>query len=252
MYDDNIELARAYFLWIKHVTINYHSITDITSRYGYAATLAKFENIKQQLFKEELNHGILAFGGGALLSAVSLVLVPDAIVHLTVLPAAVLFLAGGLCFMWLDMWLSKTNTPASQLTAMLVDFIPETLALGAAFAISHESALLLAALIALQNIPEGFNAYQELKESSSYSDVKIILFFTLCAMLGPIAGVSGYLWLSEHHIFVSAVMLFAAGGILYSVFQDIAPKVPLKKHWLPPMGAVLGFIVGVVGKMLII
>jgi len=68
--------------------------------------------------------------------------------------------------------------------------------------------------------------------------------------LGPIAGVSGYLWLSESYEIISAIMLFASGGILYSIFQDLAPQVKLEKHWMPPMGAVLGFVLGMYGLMI--
>jgi ZIP family zinc transporter len=46
-------------------------------------------------------------------------------------------------------------------------------------------------------------------------------------------------------------MLFAAGGILYSVFQDLAPQARLARHWGPPLGAVLGFALGIAGHMLI-
>jgi ZIP family zinc transporter len=70
------------------------------------------------------------------------------------------------------------------------------------------------------------------------------------AILGPIAAVSGYLWLSESPQVIGAVMLFASGGILYSIFQDLAPQVKLEKHWAPPMGAVLGFTLGMLGLML--
>ncbi len=45
-------------------------------------------------------------------------------------------------------------------------------------------------------------------------------------------------------------MLFASGGILYCVFQDIAPQVKLENHWAPPMEIVLGFVIGVIGYML--
>ena len=45
-------------------------------------------------------------------------------------------------------------------------------------------------------------------------------------------------------------MLFASGGILYSVFQDIAPQVPLQRHWAPPLGAVAGFLLGMIGQLL--
>jgi len=42
----------------------------------------------------------------------------------------------------------------------------------------------------------------------------------------------------------------AAGGILYSIFQDLAPKVRLEKHWAPALGAVLGFVLGMYGFMI--
>jgi ZIP family zinc transporter len=133
---------------------------------------------------------------------------------------------------------------------MLSDFIPESIALGAAFATGSNNAFLLAALIALQNLPEGFSAYSELKTSSIYKPKKIIILFFLMTALGPIAGVSGYLWLSDSPKIISAIMLFASGGILYSIFQDLAPQVKLEKHWAPPMGAVLGFTLGMLGLML--
>ena len=73
--------------------------------------------------------------------------------------------------------------------------------------------------------------------------------FTFMAVLGPISGVLGYLWLSESPDIISVIMLFASGGILYSIFQDLAPQVKLDKHWFPPMGAVLGFVLGMYGFM---
>ena len=191
----------------------------------------------------------MAFGGGALLSAVALVLVPEGMVNVNPVPACLWFIVGGLSFMSLDIHLKKINTPASQLAAMLSDFIPESIALGAAFATGKNSAFLLAGLIALQNIPEGFSAYRELNATSAYKPRKIIIMFTLMAILGPIAGVSGYLWLSEYPEVISVIMLFASGGILYSIFQDLAPQVKLENHWAPPMGAVLGFVLGMFGFM---
>jgi ZIP family zinc transporter len=214
------------------------------------ATIAYFENISEKWIEEEFRHGIMAFGGGALLSAVALVLVPEGIENLDPLPACIWFILGGLSFMLLDIYLKKINTPASQLAAMLSDFIPESIALGAAFATGSNSAFLLAGLIALQNLPEGFSAYRELNSSHIYTPTKIIFIFTLMAVLGPIAAVSGYLWLSEFPQVIAAVMLFASGGILYSIFQDLAPQVKLKKHWAPPLGAVFGFVLGMFGLMM--
>ncbi len=39
--------------------------------------LGAFENIRRDWLKNELRHGVMAFGGGALLAAVALVLVPE-------------------------------------------------------------------------------------------------------------------------------------------------------------------------------
>jgi ZIP family zinc transporter len=215
------------------------------------ALIANFERVKPAWLETELMHGVTAFGGGALLSAIALVLVPEGIQHFAPWSAAILFLMGGAAFMWLDIWLSKQETSMSQLVAMLADFIPESLALGAAFALGTINGVLLAGLIAMQNLPEGFNAFRELKASSSYRSFTIILLFVLLALCGPIAGVIAHLWLAEWPAIVSGIMLFASGGILYAVFQDIAPQVALDKNWLPPMGAVMGFALGLIGYMLV-
>lgn len=213
------------------------------------AIVAAFERIHPDWLEKEFRHSVLAFGAGALLSAVALVLVPEGIRHLPALPAALWFVAGGFGFMFLDIALKKANTPASQLAAMLADFIPESIALGAAFSADPKMALLLAGIIALQNLPEGFNAYRELHKASG-APWRLIASFALMALLGPVAGLCGYVFLQNTTHIVSAIMLFAAGGILYSVFQDMAPQVKLARHWGPPMGTVLGFVLGMVGFML--
>ena len=213
--------------------------------------LARLEHFQSDWLAQEFRHGVMAFGGGALLSAVGLVLVPESIQHVSIPLASLYFLAGSIAFMCLDIWLRKTNTPASQLAAMLADFIPESIALGASIALNNGTSLLLAALITLQNIPEGFNAFRELRTAPKFSTLKILLAFTGLALLGPIAGVIGYIWLTEYHHALAAIMLFASGGILYSIFQDIAPQVKLEKHWFPPMGAVFGFLLGLLGFMMV-
>ncbi len=50
---------------------------------------------------------------------------------------------------------------------------------------------------------------------------------------------------------IDGLLLFAAGGILHVVFQDIAPQAKLKKLWLPSFGAVIGFALGLFGDLLI-
>lgn len=215
------------------------------------AGLAGVERIRPRWLEAELRHSIIAFGGGALLAAVALVLVPEGIRELTPVWIVVCFAAGGITFMLLDIRLAASDTAASQLVAMLADFIPEALALGATFVVSKQAGFLLAGIITLQNIPEGFNAQRELASSTHFRTSHIVGVFALLATLGPSAGLIGYFLLADHARVVSGIMLFAAGGILYVIFQDIAPQARLKKHWAPPLGAVAGFLLGVLGKVAI-
>jgi len=215
------------------------------------AIIANIGSAESRLREPQFVHSVMAFGGGALLSAVALVLVPEGVSKLNPWIACGSFLLGGLIFMTIDILLVRSSTPASQLLAMLLDFLPESLALGAALAIGSSSAYLLATLIALQNIPEGFNAFNELTENAGHSPRKVISMFTAMAVLGPLAALSGYYWLFAYDQVLGITVLVAAGGILYSVFQDVAPKVKLENHWGPPMGAVSGFMLGMLGFALI-
>ena len=214
------------------------------------ALIASVEHIQSQWLEQELRHSIVAFGGGALLSAIALVLIPEGVEHLSMLQTVCCFLAGSLSFMALDIFLSRRKTQASQLAAMLSDFIPESIALGAAVASGNPTAYLLAMMIALQNLPEGFNAYREIIDSSPERGKLSLRAFFCMAWLGPVAGISGYLWLSHYPSIIGGIMVFAAGGILYSIFQDIAPQVKLERHYAPPIGATFGFLLGLIGFLM--
>ena len=215
------------------------------------ALLACIDRIHPNWLNSEIRHGIVAFGGGALLSAIALVLVPEGIESLSIPVAAACFASGGIAFLALDVFLDKIKSPAGQLVAMLSDFIPEAIALGASFASGNPTANLLAAMIAIQNLPEGFNAYREMTVEGKNSGRRVIISFFAMALLGPCAGLCGYCWLSSHLYAVSCIMLFASGGILYIVFQVIAPEAKLRRRWMPAFGAVVGFLLGLTGKMLV-
>jgi ZIP family zinc transporter len=134
---------------------------------------------------------------------------------------------------------------------MLLDFLPESLAMGGMFALGSASAPLLAVLIGLQNLPEGFNAYREILAVTHYRVSRTLLVMGLLIVVGPLAGTAGWMLASQYPGVVGAVMLFASGGILYLVFQDIAPQAHLDRHWAPTLGAVLGFCFGMAAEMLV-
>lgn len=211
---------------------------------------ASFEHIRPQWLEREFRHFIIALGGGVLLGAVAVVLVPEGVAnmhHSKLAIAAVL--AGGVSFFLLERQLGLKRRESPQLMSMLLDYIPEAIALGGLVVINTSMAMLLALLIGLQNLPEGFNAYRELIALNGNRPVKTLLSMTALVILGPIAGLFSYYFLADHSALLGFIMLFAAGGILYLIFQDIAPQARLNHHWAPPLGAVVGFCIALFSEL---
>ena len=215
------------------------------------AGLACIKHICPKWLEEEFRHFVIAFGGGVLIGAVALVLIPEGVERVPEpLATVVLLLAGGVAFLALDRYQARRGHPTPQFTAMAADFLPESLALGGMFAINAEGAVLLAVLIGLQNLPEGFNAWRELS-SEKLAPWSAFGKMVALALLGPVCGLVGWFWLADQETVLGSIMLLAAGGILYLTFQDIAPQARLERHWAPPLGAVLGFALALVGELLL-
>jgi ZIP family zinc transporter len=211
--------------------------------------LARFERLQPRWLEKEFRHAVLAFGGGVLLAAVALILVPAGSQRLDLWEATGIFVIGGTAFMLIDRALAKQGTPASNLMAALLDFAPESIALGALISSDPALGAVLAFFIGLQNLPEGFNAYREMTHRGHMRISRVLWILLAAALIGPICGVLGFLLLADAAAVTGLVMMFAAGGILYLVFQDIAPQARLARHWAPPLGAVFGFALGLSGHM---
>ncbi len=240
MTEPMMELETALFLSV---------LAGVTMPLG--ALLAKVEHISPKWLEKEFRHSIIAFGGGVLLAAVALVLVPEGKAHLSRFWVMATFLSGGGVFYIIDRLLESYGGHYSQLLAMVSDFVPEAMALGALLTGNHSSSLLLALLVAFQNLPEGFNAYREIMERGLHSANKIMCWFCALVIAGPVSAMIGFVYLAKSPEILAGIMLFSAGGILYLIFQDIAPQAHLKHKWAPPLGAVAGFSVGLLGQMVV-
>lgn len=212
--------------------------------------LARIEGTPDTQVKRELVHAVVAFGGGILVAAVALALIPEAMNVLSPIPLTAAFIFGGAAFAILDSFITRRTGSRAQFMAMLMDFLPEAITLGAVFAENRRLGMLLALFIGAQNLPEGFNSFREFKKSGA-STRGILLALAGVSLGGPIAAGIGYLFLRGHAAISGVIMSCAAGGILYLIFQDIAPQSRMRRHWLPSLGAVLGFAVGMMGKELI-
>jgi len=204
--------------------------------------LARFEHLGSRWLEREFRHFMIAFGGGLLLGAVFAVLLPEGTERFGHPTGAVaLFLAGGVAFFLLERRMGLQRRESPQLVGMLVDYIPESIALGGLVATDPALALVLAVVVGLQNVPEGFNAYRELIAKRPEDSAKVLRFMLLLTPIGPAAGLLAYWFLDDAPRVLGAIMLIAAGGIMYLMFQEIAPQSRIKHHWAPPLGAVTGF-----------
>lgn len=213
--------------------------------------LARLAYARETEFTEPVMHALIAFGGGALLSAVALVLVPEGA---ALLPTAVtlgLLLLGGVTFYLLDRRLERGGgSGAALLAATLLDYLPEAAALGALLVSEAATAKLLALMIFLQNLPEGFSAFGEIWRHGVAAR-PLFLGFAALAGLGPLCALLGLAFLAEAEVALGAIMIFSAGGILYLVFQDVAPAARTRDSSAPALGAVLGFGLGLAGALTI-
>jgi len=207
-------------------------------------------HVKESPIKYDIIHTLMSFGAGIILSALSLVLIPKGMEELDLLPLSLSFLLGALTFMFLDQYLSKKGGKTATLLAMMMDFIPESIALGAVFAIEPQMATLLAFFIGLQNLPEAFNAFRDLI-LSGYTVHKTLIIFFFMSFFGVLGALLGHYFLSDYPDLTAHLMIFASGGILYLLIQDIIPESKLEKKHLTSLGAILGFLVGIVGEKLV-
>ena len=150
--------------------------------------IARIERVRPLWLEQELRHSIIAFGGGILIAAIAFVLVPEGQEYFSspILGVCV-FLMGGLVFMQVERHLSAKRHDLPQTIAMLLDFVPESLAMGGMFALGSPSAPLLAVFIGLQNVPEGFNAWREIRAAAGDRRHRTLIIMSVMILLGPAA-----------------------------------------------------------------
>jgi len=178
-------------------------------------------------------------------------------------PTAVCFMAGGLFFALIDLFvkhviMKKTpfsgdfesekssgasannksilNKPVRLFTAMTIHNLPEGLAVGFAFgsaafggAESRLAALGLAIGIAVQNFPEGAAVSLPMKKAVR-SPFKAFLLGSLSGLIEPIAAAFGFLFSTGLGGLLPYVMAFAAGTMVFVVVEDLLPEAGSVKH----------------------
>ncbi len=207
-------------------------------------------HVPDKEFKYEIIHGMMALGAGVILAAITLVFIPKALKELDMMPLAITFVLGAIGFAVLDYSIDKRGGSMATLVAMVMDYLPESIVVGALYVADKQSALLLSIIIAVQNFPEAFCALRELKENGlSLNRIAIIL--GVIVILGLGCTYIGSNFFAGNPQMTAYLMAFASGGVLYLLVQDIIPVTKLKNTYAPSLGAALGYLIGLIADKLL-
>lgn len=214
---------------------------------------------------------ITAFGGGVLLAAVALELVPDADERAGLWLTAAGLLVGTLIYVGADTWLSrneamKTMRRSSHAAAaghpiemspgtgeaargeaiaagLVVDGIPESIALGLTVA-EGEIGLALLAGVLVGNTVEAYGAAQPMIAGGRSKRFTLGLLAGIGVALAAATVVGGALLAEANEAIVGSAEAIAAGAVLAVISVSIVPYAFSKVSNLVATATVLGFVGG--------
>lgn len=196
----------------------------------------------------------MAFGAGALISALAYDLTEDAFAHGGAVAVAGGLAAGALVFFTGDQLLHQegaarrgarmkqvgTNGPAIVLGALL-DGIPESVVLGTTLLAGTGIGVPFLAAVFISNVPEGLSAAADLRKEGRRPALIIGLWVGV-ALVSGVASALGYGLLGEMgSSAVPLIQAFAAGAILTMLADTMIPEAFSEGGDLTGLATVFGF-----------
>jgi ZIP family zinc transporter len=206
--------------------------------------------------------GVMAFGSGVLISALSFELMAEAFKGAGLTAAASGFLLGAFIYAAANRLLvvygakhrkrSGTHQPsedeqsgsgAAIAIGALLDGIPESIAIG--LSILHGGAVSVAVVVAifLSNLPEGLSSSAGMK-AAGRSAFFVFGIWTVIALICGLSSLAGYVLFDSFSPFVVALTTaIAAGAMLTMIIDTMIPEAFAETHNWAGLIAVLGYLV---------
>jgi len=187
---------------------------------------------------------VLAFGAGALISAVSFDLFEEGSHVGGPLPLACGLAAGALTYFALNRLIERELGGGAGLAlGSLLDGVPEQAVLGIGLAAGEGISVSLLAAIFVSNLPEAIGGSTDLR-ASGMRPATIRWLWLVVAVACTIATVAGYaLGDATGGDFRAAIDGFAAGALLVMLVDSMIPEATKKAGELAGLVTVLGFAV---------
>lgn len=195
---------------------------------------------------------VLAFGAGALISAVSFELAEEAFAVGGVGWTAVGLALGALTYFLLDGAISARfgsgnsgggDTGAALALGAFLDGIPEQLVLGLGIASGAGVSVGLLAAIFVSNLPESIGSAREM-ERAGRPRVRIVWLWVGVAAVGLVSSVAGYLLGDSFSGSARAIVDgFAAGALIVMLIDSMIPDARMDAGRMAGLATTLGFAV---------
>jgi ZIP family zinc transporter len=191
-------------------------------------------------FKQKTVAGIMAFGSGTLICALTFGLMEEAFKHGGFDAIILGFLLGGITFIAGDFWIHqyggrkhkrKKLFPAKKETTgeiivlgAILDGVPESVALGISLLNPQGIGLLMMSAIFLSNLPESITSTIGLKREG-FSKRRIFLTWLIVSLTVTFVTILSYLFLEKlNPNALGVIESFAAGAILAMLADSMMPE----------------------------